>query len=69
MLTHINPKLPMRHQATTQEFYVNVLGFQIVGSFEGYLIVQKDNIEIHFFEFAALDPKEIMVKSISELIT
>ena len=60
MLTNINPKLPMRSIAATREFYINKLGFQKLGSidFDAYLMVQKDAVEIHFFEFKDLDPKE-----------
>ncbi|OOQ61556.1 bleomycin resistance protein [Mucilaginibacter pedocola] len=59
MLTSINPKLPMRNKAITRDFYINKLGFtQYGGDYDGYLMVEKDNIQIHFFEFAALDPKE-----------
>jgi hypothetical protein len=60
MLTHINPKLPMRNKATTRDFYLNQLGFTEFGSadFADYLMVQKDAIEIHFFAFKELDPKE-----------
>lgn len=60
MLTEINPKLPMRDKAITRDFYLNKLGFQEFGSadYDGYLMVQKDNIQIHFFEFKTLDPKE-----------
>jgi catechol 2,3-dioxygenase-like lactoylglutathione lyase family enzyme len=60
MLTSINPKLPMRDRAITREFYENKLGFSYIGSDDHkiYLIVQKDNIQIHFFEFNELDPKE-----------
>ena len=60
MLTAIHPKLPMRNKAITRDFYINKLGFQELGSadFDGYLMLQKDNIEIHFFEFKELDPKE-----------
>jgi catechol 2,3-dioxygenase-like lactoylglutathione lyase family enzyme len=60
MLTAINPKLPMRDKTATRDYYVNKLGFQVYGSadHEGYLMVQKDAIQIHFFEFKALDPKE-----------
>ncbi len=60
MLTSINPKLPMRDKKVTREFYMNMLGFQEFGSedFEGYLMLKKDQIQIHFFEFKALDPKE-----------
>ncbi|MFA6058247.1 MAG: VOC family protein [Taibaiella sp.] len=60
MLTAINPKLPMRSKAATKDFYLNQLGFQELGSadYDEYLMVAKDNIEIHFFEFKTLDPKE-----------
>jgi hypothetical protein len=60
MLTDIHPKLPMRDKTATRGFYINKLGFQEFGSrdFEGYLMLEKDNIQIHFFEFKELDPKE-----------
>ncbi len=60
MLTNINPKLPMRNKAITRNFYLNKLGFQKFGSadFDGYLMVQKDSIQIHFFEFKEIDPTE-----------
>ena len=58
MLTYVNPKLPMRNKSLTRNFYINQLGFQQIGDYEGYLMVQKDNIEIHFFEFKELNPEE-----------
>jgi hypothetical protein len=60
MLTDINPKLPMRNKAITRDFYINKLDFEEFGSadYDGYLMVQRDNIQIHFFEFKELDPKE-----------
>ncbi|SOC81031.1 Glyoxalase/Bleomycin resistance protein/Dioxygenase superfamily protein [Salinimicrobium sediminis] len=58
MLTHIHPKLPMRDKKLTREFYISKLGFREMGDYEGYLMVQKDQIEIHFFEFRELDPEE-----------
>ncbi len=60
MLTAINPKLPMRNKAITRDFYLNKLGFHEFGSadYDGYLMVEKDSIQIHFFEFRELDPKE-----------
>jgi hypothetical protein len=60
MLTNIIPKLPMRSKAATREFYLTQLGFTDIGGadFEGYLLVKKDNVEIHFFEFKGLEPKE-----------
>ncbi len=58
MLTEINPKLPMRNKNATRDYYIKQLGFQEIGDYEGYLMVKKDKIEIHFFEFKELDPKE-----------
>ena len=50
----------MRDKSATREFYINQLGFHEFGlaDFDGYLIIQKDKIQIHFFEFRELDPKE-----------
>lgn len=60
MLTDINPKLPMRHKEATKNFYLNKLGFQTFGNadYPDYLMVIKDGIQIHFFDFKELDPKE-----------
>lgn len=60
MLIAISPKLPMRNKAITRDYYLNKLGFEEFGSadFDGYLMLKKDNIEIHFFEFKELDIKE-----------
>jgi hypothetical protein len=60
MLTDINPKLPMRDKNATREFYSKRLEFKEFGSadFDGYLMMEKDRIQIHFFEFKGLDPKE-----------
>ncbi|MEO6819014.1 MAG: VOC family protein [Ginsengibacter sp.] len=60
MLIHIHPKLPMRNKEVTRNYYINKLDFRETPSvdFDGYLMLSKDNIQIHFFEFKALDPKE-----------
>lgn len=60
MLIDINPKLPMRNKKVTREFYLNKLGFKEFGraDFDGYLMIEKDQIQIHFFEFRELDPEE-----------
>lgn len=60
MLIAISPKLPMRDKALTRDFYLNGLGFEEFGNadFDGYLMVQKDTIQIHFFEFKELNPLE-----------
>ena len=60
MLTAIHPKLPMRNKIVTKDFYLNRLGFKQLGTtdYEGYLMLEKENIQIHFFEFNRLDPQE-----------
>ena len=60
MHTDIHPKLPMRDKATTKDFYINKLGFRQLGSkeYDNYLMVKKDRIEIHFFGFKELNPKD-----------
>jgi hypothetical protein len=60
MLTQVNPKLPMRSKSITKEFYTKQLGFADVSAadYEGYLIVEKDNVQLHFFSHPALNPKE-----------
>jgi len=59
MLTDIHPKLPMRNKNITKNYYINELEFTelISVDYEEYLILKKDNIEIHFFEFKSLNPK------------
>ncbi len=56
MITTIIPKLPMRNKAATMSYYKDKLGFEIIGDYEKYFLASKDNSEIHFFEFEALDP-------------
>ncbi|OIQ30914.1 MAG: bleomycin resistance family protein [Bacteroidetes bacterium MedPE-SWsnd-G2] len=58
MLTDIIPKLPMRDKNVTRAFYRDKLGFKEIGDYGAYLMVRKDKIEIHFFEFKELNPKE-----------
>ena len=58
MLIDIIPKLPMRDPFQTKEYYVAQLGFELVGDYGDYLLLRKEGIEIHFFEFKNLDPKE-----------
>jgi len=58
MLIAIIPKLPMRDKTLTRAYYEKQLGFTLVADYGNYLIVAKDGLEIHFFEFKELDPKE-----------
>ena len=48
----------MRDKTLTKNFYTSQLGFIEVGDFEGYLMLKCDEIELHFFQFEALLPKE-----------
>jgi len=63
----------MRYKDATKEYYLNKLDFIEYGDYGDYLIVKKEDIEIHFFEFKDLDPKEnygqvyIRTNSIDEL--
>jgi hypothetical protein len=58
MLTSIIPKLPMRDKSATKSYYLNQLGFTELSDYGDYLLIAKDDIEIHFFEFKDLDPKD-----------
>lgn len=60
MLTDISPKLPMRVKSITLDFYVNKLGFSEFGvsDYPYYLMVSRDSVQLHFFQFEGLDPAE-----------
>lgn len=58
MLTAVNPKLPMRKAAVTKQYYIEQLGFSLLSDYGNYLIIEKDKVEIHFFEFKELNPYE-----------
>lgn len=58
MLLAIHPKLPMRNKAITKAFYTQ-LGFQAPNDqFPDYLMMKKDQVEIHFFLFPDLVPED-----------
>lgn len=57
MLTAIIPKLPMRDHEVTRSYYVDQLGFTVTGSYAGYLIVERDGFQLHFFHSADLDAR------------
>lgn len=60
MLTAVHPKLPMRDKHATREYYLSQLGFEDIGreDYDGYLLLRKEEVEIHFFEFKALKPRK-----------
>lgn len=51
MLNVVHPILPMRDKAETRAFYVEMLGFfdfDDDNKYPRYLMMKKDNVEIHF---------------------
>ena len=59
MLTGVHPILPMRNKQETQSFYLDMLGFNaldIENKWERYLMVRKDEVELHFSLFENLIP-------------
>jgi catechol 2,3-dioxygenase-like lactoylglutathione lyase family enzyme len=60
MLIAIHPKLPMRDKNITREYYIHLLGFREVGDadYDDYLMLEKEQVQIHFFSFKDLDPNE-----------
>lgn len=58
MLTAVHPKLPMRNKLATKSFYITQLKFSELADYGNYLLLKRDQIEIHFFEFKDLNPKE-----------
>ena len=73
MLKSVCPKLPMRNKTAIKDFYLNQLGFEELNDYGDYLLLKKDEVEIHFFELAALNPAEnygmiyLRVSNIEEL--
>lgn len=60
MIQSVHPKLPMRNKKDTQQYYINKLGFKMVGNhdYPHYLMVSKDAVELHFFLHEALIPED-----------
>lgn len=50
----------MRNKSATWHFYVTQLGFQEWGTmdYEGYLMLSRDHIQLHFFMHETLNPLE-----------
>ena len=68
MLTAINPKLPMRNNAITKDFYISQLGFKHVGmaDYESYLLIKNTIPKFIFLNLNNLTQKKIMDKCILE---
>jgi hypothetical protein len=48
----------MRLKSQTKSYYIGQLGFMELADYGDYLLLEKDGVEIHFFEFKTLDPLE-----------
>ena len=49
MITTAIPKLPFINKQETITWYVKRLGFTLRSDYEDYLILSRDNVELHFF--------------------
>lgn len=58
MLTEIHPKLPMRDRDETKAWYGKLGFLPSGGEYADYLMMKRDQVEIHFFLYKTLDPKE-----------
>lgn len=60
MMKSVHPKLPMRNKAVTKAYYVDQLAFRVIGDaeYDDYLMVEKENVQLHFFLFKELNPLE-----------
>lgn len=60
MVTAIHPKLPMRNKTATKDYYIGKLGFTDVSAadYDGYLILEKDGLQLHFFMYSDLNPDD-----------
>jgi catechol 2,3-dioxygenase-like lactoylglutathione lyase family enzyme len=50
------PRLPAKDLDQTRTFFETHLQFSLKGIFPDYLIMEKGEIELHFFHFPDLDP-------------
>lgn len=52
----IIPKLPAMDLDETQNYFKTKLQFEVRSRYPDYLIMKKGSAELHFFQFAGLDP-------------
>lgn len=57
MITTVIPKLPFIDKQKTLDYYTNQLGFDLMSDYGDYLILNQENVELHFFSFAELAPQ------------
>lgn len=46
----------MRQKAQTLDFYIQQLGFELLADYGDYILVKKEQVELHFFQYKDLDP-------------
>lgn len=56
MITSAVPRLPFIDKQKTIDYYVNRLGFVLRSDYGDYLIMTRDNAELHFFSYPELVP-------------
>ncbi|MGC4040546.1 MAG: VOC family protein [Flavobacterium sp.] len=58
MITSVIPKLPFVDKQKTLDFYVKQLGFELISDYGDYIILNLENVELHFFSFPTLLPEK-----------
>ena len=58
----------MSNKTLTKDFYINHLGFNLLGDYDEYLIIGRDKIVIRFLNLRNLIQRKITDKLISEPI-
>ena len=46
----------MQQKAQTLDFYIQQLGFELLADYGDYILVKKEQVELHFFQYKGLDP-------------
>lgn len=57
MITSIIAKLPFIEKQKTLDFYIS-LGFKMTSDYGDYLILNLEEVELHFFSFPSLIPQQ-----------
>ena len=50
--------MPFIDKQKTLHYYINQLGFDLISDYGDYVILNQENVELHFFSFAELDPQK-----------
>ena len=58
MLQAIIPKIPFIKKEKTLAFYLKQLDFNLISDYGDYMILEKDNLEIHFFSYQSLEKEK-----------